>query len=101
MKTILSVAGLLLLLAACAPGQPTAASVPRERRTQCAVACRDIDMKLSAVVVMANQVGCVCEPDNKLQPAEETVSGASAAGGMVAILIAEQQQQTYRTTTVR
>lgn len=79
-------------------GAAATAGVPRDAATTCASYCTDMQMTLSAVVVMANNVGCVCNP-TKTATMED--KAAASAGGMAAILAAEEeqrQQETIRTS---
>jgi hypothetical protein len=81
-------------LAACALDRPrptiepaNVGDVPRERAGECAQVCAKLGMRLSAVVVMMNSAGCVCEPP---APAPGVPVGAtSAAAGGTAIAAAE------------
>jgi hypothetical protein len=109
--------GLLALsFSACMPAVAPANSgdVPRERATECASVCTKLGMRLSAVVVMMNSAGCVCEPlppgasapppTPALPGAAPAAPGASAAAGGVSIAAAQaaaatalmQQQQQQR-----
>jgi hypothetical protein len=68
--------------------------VPRDAASRCVTICSDIGTTLNAVVVMAGNVGCVCNPPSAHAQADDT-SGrqASAAGGMTAIILAEEAQR--------
>ena len=100
------VRGLLLLLAAasgCATAEATTREIPPERATECAAACRKLGMRLSAMVVIMNSCGCVCEPRSPVSvaPAVEGAGGAAggaaigtAAAAAAAQMAAMQQQQT-------
>jgi hypothetical protein len=95
----------LSLFCSCA-AMPAAVSVDRERATECVQHCASLDMTLSAIVVIANRCGCVCEPAKSGASAESGASlgAVAAAGGMAAVLAAEQssndqsqqQQQSQR-----
>lgn len=77
--------------------------VPEDAGQTCADHCQSIGMRLTAVAIMANNVGCVCEvaPDSAIPVSHHT---STAAGGMTAVLMEEeqnrqnQQSQTNRTT---
>jgi hypothetical protein len=78
------------------------ASLPSDSASNCAAQCKTIGLPLESVVIMANQVGCVCRttsgaPGSAAPNAgkEPTSQGASAAG-MAAILVLQDQQQTQR-----
>jgi hypothetical protein len=65
-------------------------SLPRDAAQQCATHCQTIGMRLSAVAIMAENVGCVC------QFAAQPAAGPNAAGqletpaaGMATIAVQE------------
>ena len=72
--------------------------VPDNSADICTNQCSSIGMRLSAVAIMANTVGCVCQPAQAaaLSAAEAAESGTAAAG-MATIMMqrraAQQQQQ--------
>ena len=89
--------GLLVLmivpLAGCvAPvGVSGALSIPHDAGNICSQQCRSIGMNLSAVAIMANNVGCVCQPSAGGPPV--ATLGASSAAGMATISMLNEQQQ--------
>lgn len=80
-----------LLLTSCMASVGAPGGVPFDAPQKCGDHCTKMGMGLSAVVVMANNVGCVCTPNGRASSTE--MQGGSAAGGMAAILIQQQQQQ--------
>ncbi|RKG60876.1 hypothetical protein D7X30_08185 [Corallococcus sp. AB011P] len=83
---------LVFPLAACSTARATSFSLPMERATECRQLCEQIDMRMSAVVIIMNSAGCVCEP----KPAEGTnaaLTGAAAASGGAIIRAAAAAQQ--------
>lgn len=75
-------------------------SVPKDARSQCATICSDIGMSVAQLIVMANEVGCVCEGGKgSAENGEGATSGA--AGGVVAVMqqrraaAAQQQAQMH------
>jgi hypothetical protein len=73
----------------CQTARPTAYSVPTDLGPECVKHCSSLDMRLSAVVIIMNHSGCVCEPkDAAIRPA-----GASAAAGGAAIEVALEAQR--------
>lgn len=91
----------MLILAAaagCATREATTRDLPPERATECADACRKLGMRLTAMVVIMNSCGCVCEPTSRVSVAP-TVEGASGAAGgatigtAAAAAAAQMQQQ--------
>lgn len=63
-------------------------TVPPDAGQTCQTHCDTIGMDLAAVAVMANNVGCVCQPKNTQADASSAV-----AAGMVTIMIQRQQEQ--------
>ena len=97
MKTLSSsLLALILVLAftaACTAPVGSARSVPPDAAGQCASQCGEVGMALDSVVIMANNVGCVCRGRSGAPAGAAAPAGASAGGGMAAIMIAMQQQQ--------
>lgn len=96
------------LLGGCMPapvGATGLASVPEDGASQCASQCTKMGLRLSAVAVMANHVGCVCQVPMMLAPAPAAATPAPAAidagsasvapAGMatIALLAAAQAEQ--------
>ena len=100
----------------CVVGRAAGAysEIPRERTTECQEICTKLDLQMSAVVVVLNTTGCVCEPRTVRAPAAPAVSSLAApaeesspktphAGGaavaaahVVARITAQQQQRILR-----
>ena len=82
----------LLLGSACTTTAPVkGVTLERDTGAQCTRHCGDLDMRMSAVVIIANLTGCVCEP-REIKTGQS--GGASAnSGGAVAMLMAAQEQQ--------
>ena len=90
LRTLLLVAP----LAGCgvAPvGVSGAISIPHDARNVCSQQCGTIGMNLSAVAIMANNIGCVCQTGAGAPPVATT--GASSAAGMATISMLEEQEQ--------
>ncbi len=88
----------MLSLAACkAPvGTTSSIEVPRDSRATCSNHCVSIGLELSSVVVMANNVGCVCAvpaTPSTPAPAPAAPQASAAAGGMAAILMQQRAAQ--------
>jgi hypothetical protein len=89
-------ATLAALVSACVAGVGSPmASVPFDTAGRCAGYCSKMGMNLGAVVVMANNVGCVCTPMGRGggTASLESVEGGAAGAGLVTILAQEQQRQ--------
>ena len=86
-------------LASCvAPvGVSGAFSIPNDAGNVCARQCRAVGMNLSAVAIMADNIGCVCQPSAGGPPV--ATSGASSAAGMatISMLNAQRQRQQQQT----
>jgi hypothetical protein len=61
--------------------------VPKDAAASCASSCQEIGLGLDSVVIMANNVGCVCSAAPRTAE-----NGAQAGGGMAALLMRQQQQ---------
>lgn len=83
---------LCLLSAGCVTQAATYGSVPKERATECVAHCEELDMKLSAIVIIRSSAGCVCEPKGSAARTASSV-GAAAGGAIIADEEAQQQQQ--------
>jgi hypothetical protein len=81
-----------LLVAGCATAAATRRSVPRERADECRANCASLGMELSAMVIMMNSAGCVCQPAGR-PSASTTGAGAAAIAGSVAIVVAARHVQ--------
>jgi hypothetical protein len=88
-------ASLAALVSACVAGVGSPmASVPFDAAGRCADYCGKMGMNLGAVVVMANNVGCVCTPMGHGSTASlASVEGGAAGAGLVTLLAQEQQRQ--------
>ncbi len=110
MKSLLTVACCFFLLniSGCTAHVGSTLTVPGDAGQTCTNHCQSIGMHLSAVAIMANNVGCICEPATvapvagdpaTTSPAPNDPANAvdrqasSTAGGMTAILIQEQERQ--------
>lgn len=64
-------------------------SAPKDSASQCSTQCASVGLALDSVVIMANNVGCVCRGGKAAVALED----GAPAGGMAAILMASQQQE--------
>lgn len=95
MRSLVAVA-LLTSLAGCAISKAAQVAVSKDLAADCAKHCAILDMRLTAVVVVANQGGCVCEPTSG--SASDTPRAGAAAGGGAVAAIAELQRQREQNT---
>jgi hypothetical protein len=77
--------------AACmAPVGVRATYIPRDAASTCQTQCNQMGLQLTAVAVMAGNVGCVCQPD---RPDRVSISTGATSAGMATIVMQQQQQQ--------
>ena len=103
MRAALTITGLLysLNLAACDArvGAHGITSVPPDARAQCDTQCKKAEMELSALAIMANTVGCVCQLPSKTVADESTAAAgekqasAGISAGMATIILQEATRQ--------
>ena len=85
--------------AGCAATVGTTGSVyvPKDAAATCSTHCNEIGLTLNSVVIMANNVGCVCSAAPPPTTSGATANGATAngatAGGMAALMMAEEQRR--------
>jgi hypothetical protein len=96
------IAALLCLTGCVAPVGVEGVSVPPDSAKICAKHCDTIGMRLSAVAIMANNVGCVCQPNEPVKTeatpqarAEEELQRGNAIG-MASVLMRSVEEQTRR-----
>ena len=106
-------AGIVLLLSTLSACEATvgvnAVTVPRNAAQTCAFHCQSIGLQLAAVAIMANNVGCVCQPGAAPPAAPPTAGMLTApAAGMATIAMQEaaaaaqrNQQQQQRQQMMR
>jgi hypothetical protein len=95
--------GLIALLlggvAACPAPVGSAAPVSPDSAAQCRSYCQRIGLPLESVVIMASNVGCVCDarppmpagPPSSTSPA--TSSAASSTAGGMAVMIEQERER--------
>jgi hypothetical protein len=71
-----------------------ATSIPQDAAQTCSNQCRQVGMKLSAMAIMAETVGCICEPTGA--PDTPRREGAAVSGGMTTVLLAEAEASSRR-----
>jgi hypothetical protein len=89
MKTILFLFG--LAVAGCATARPTQLALPHELASECSSNCTQLDMRMSAVVIIMNSAGCVCEPKTTATP--PTAGSATIAGGAAIQAVLQAQRE--------
>ena len=106
---ILCLGALLGVGASCEVQRAASMTVTRERTNESERICYDLGMRLSAMVVMMNSAGCVCEPLQQRAAAPAGGASAAAGGSTIAATVAanaaaaaavqsqqrQQQQQSY------
>lgn len=91
-KSVALIVGLCSAACAASVGTTGAVYVPKDAATTCGGYCQEIGLSLDAVVIMANNVGCVC---GKTQGAP-----GSSAGGMAALLMQQEEEKRSSSSTV-
>jgi hypothetical protein len=103
---------LLAGIAGCPAPVGSRAPVPSDSTAQCREYCQNIGLPLESVVIMASNVGCVCDARPPMAapvpmgppsgappapPATSSTGASSTAGGMAAVMMeeAEEQQQQH------
>lgn len=90
MRFLVCVAFVVSVLGAChAPVGVKNRSIASDSAQQCASQCGEIGLALDSVVIMAENLGCVCRASSA-PPATTPSAGGAAAGGMAAILIQQE-----------
>lgn len=92
MKKIVLLIGLLCCGCPATVGTDAAIYVPKDAAATCTSHCNEIGLALNSVVIMANNVGCVCSA------APGGPGGAVSGGGMAALLMAQQQRRSAAAT---
>jgi outer membrane lipoprotein SlyB len=89
-----AVLGVALAAGGCAATVGTSGStyVPKDAAATCSAHCGDMGLQLSSVVVMANNVGCVCSVAGPAAPGGPA-PGGSAAADMAALMLQEDAQR--------
>lgn len=95
---------MLSFLGGCSAQVGSSLKVPPNSKEICTNHCRDIGMSLSAVAIMANNVGCVCKDKAQSNDLEGSASDETAAStsGMATIMLqaaAQQQRQQQQAST--
>jgi hypothetical protein len=82
MRTPWILLALCLAGSGCVVGRATGSlyEVPRERATECQDICTKLDLQMSAVVIILNTTGCVCEPKGA-RAAAPPAAGVSSLSG--------------------
>lgn len=80
---------LVLCSAGCAATVGTSGSiyVPKDAAATCSAHCHEIGLALNSVVIMANNVGCVCSA------ASPATADAATGGGIAAFIMDEEQRR--------
>jgi len=67
--------------------------VPTDGAQVCANHCQTMGLQLASVVLMGNQMGCVCAPASQVGPGLSVATDSGAAGVAAGALIARQQAE--------
>jgi hypothetical protein len=83
---------LCVSLVGCTAQVGSSLTVPDDAGQTCKDHCSAIGMTLSAVAIMANNVGCICEPVGNSDGAVAR-EASSVAGGMTVVLMEEEERR--------
>lgn len=86
---------LLLLVVGCQAPVGSTVPIARDSASSCAAMCGSIGLPLESVVIMANNVGCVCRAASPSAPGQVN-QGATSSGGMAAVLMQQQEEESRR-----
>lgn len=90
---VAAAAGLLLLFGnGCVARVGSDLSVPPDAAGTCAAQCSSIGLQMTAVAIMANNVGCVCQPPARMGAGPQA-GATGATAGMATIMLEQEEQQ--------
>jgi hypothetical protein len=69
--------------------------VPGDAADTCRRLCGRIGLELSAVAIMANNVGCVCEERRQASRPPAATDREAVTGGMATILLQQERQRSH------
>jgi hypothetical protein len=83
-----------LLLAGCTTVMPVSKvlDVDPETAPSCARVCKQVGMRVGAIVFIRNMGGCVCEPE-AAAPRADASGGAATMGGAVVVVLEEERRR--------
>jgi hypothetical protein len=81
--------GLLILASCAAKPKGLLTTIPSDTPAECAEICGGMGMQMTAVVVAASNVGCVCEKN----PGASKTSTAAVAAATTAVIASEEASQ--------
>jgi hypothetical protein len=89
---------LVLAYGACTAPVGSNLEVPSNATSTCETHCRSIGLELSAVAIMANNVGCVCQRvcQRALAPQLTSDGRESVTAGMATIMLQQEEQERSR-----
>ena len=100
-KLLVPVALVLASQLGCVAPVGSRVQVPEDAATTCSQQCSNIGLTMTAVAIMANNVGCVCQPRSSSPATTTATQSAAAGGGMATLMIQEQAQQQNQASQMR
>lgn len=90
--------GISVVLSTACVGAPVGSqlAVPPDTAQQCASQCEAIGAELDAVVLMANNAGCVCTAAKKEGLKSSSAHRSSVAGGVAAVIAQRAAEESRR-----
>ena len=80
-------------VAGCTAPVGSSLRVPSDAADTCRRLCGGIGLELSAVAIMANNVGCVCEEHRQTSRSSAATHREAVTGGMATILLQEESRR--------
>lgn len=89
---------ILSLLNACVTQKATGFATPRERVDECVQLCEGVGLKMTAMVVIMSNSGCVCGVKSEEKSGVPSAqAGAVSGGALIAAAAEASRQQAART----
>jgi len=82
-------------IAGCMAPVGSSLRVPRDATDTCRRLCAEVGLEMSAVAIMANNVGCVCQEHRQGSRAAASADREAVTAGMATILLEEEEQRRH------
>ena len=84
---------LVTSVAGCTAPVGSSLRVPSDSADTCRSLCSGIGLEMSAVAIMASNVGCVCQEHRQASRSAATADREAVTAGMATILLQEEEQR--------
>ena len=85
--------GLMASLAGCTAPVGSSLRVPSDAANTCRSLCSGVGLEMSAVAIMASNVGCVCQEHRQASRSAAAVDREAVTAGMATIVLQEEAQR--------